>query len=109
MNINQRVKLVRNSLNLSQVKFAEALAISNGYIAGIETDRNTVNERMIKLICFTFHVSETWLRTGEGSMFENSSNLVEIAKESFLMLKPEFQDFILKQIDELLALQNKSK
>ena len=48
MSINQRVKQVRQALKLSQAKFAKALAISNGYIAGIELEHNSVNDRLIK-------------------------------------------------------------
>ncbi len=52
---------------MSQAKFAKALSMSNGYIAGIELEHNKVNDRIVKLICFTFHVNEEWLRTGEGT------------------------------------------
>ena len=40
MTINQRVKQVRQALNLSQAKFAKALSMSNGYVAGIELEHN---------------------------------------------------------------------
>lgn len=108
MSINLRVKQLRQSLNLSQAKFAKALAISNGYIAGIELEHNKVNERLIRLMCFTFNVSEQWLRTGEGSMFEKQPNqLAELASVTFKELKPEYQEYILKQIDQLLDIQRK--
>ncbi|MBD5533832.1 MAG: helix-turn-helix transcriptional regulator [Lachnospiraceae bacterium] len=110
MSINQRVKQVRQSLNLSQAKFAKALSISNGYIAGIELEHNHVNDRLVKLICFTFHVRESWLKTGEGNMFEEKQDqLIEMASAAFKELKPEYQDYILKQIDQLLDIQNREK
>lgn len=110
MSINQRVKQVRQALKLSQAKFAKALSISNGYIAGIELENNTVNDRLIKLICFTFKASEDWLKTGDGNMFEEKPNqLLELASMAFNELKPEYQEYILKQIDELLAIQHKEK
>lgn len=110
MSINQRVKQVRQTLNLSQAKFAKALSISNGYIAGIELEHNNVNDRLIKLICFTYNVSENWLKTGEGSMFdETRDHLAEIAIASFRELKPDYQKYILNQIDQLLILQEKEK
>lgn len=68
MTINQRVKQVRQALNLSQAKFAKEISISNGYIAGIELENRNVNDRIIKLISATFNVNEHWLRTGEGDM-----------------------------------------
>lgn len=110
MSINQRVKQVRQALNLSQAKFARALSISNGYIAGIELEHNKVNDRLIKLICFTFNVREIWLKSGEGNMFEEPPNrLTELAMNTFKELKPEYQEYVLNQIDQLLKLQTKEK
>lgn len=110
MSINQRVKQVRQTLNMSQAKFASALSMSNGYIAGIELEHNKVNDRIAKLICFTFNVSETWLKTGNGAMFEKESDqLAVFASSAFKELKPVYQEYILKQIDQLLEIQRKEK
>ena len=110
MSINQRVKAVRLALNLSQAKFAKSLSMSNGYIAGIELGHNNVNDRIVKLICFTYHVSENWLKTGEGEMFdEKPDRLTELASSVFRELKPEYQEYILKQIDQLLVIQKKEQ
>lgn len=110
MTINQRVKQVRQTLHLSQAKFAKALSMSNGYVAGIELEHNNVNDRIIKLICFTFNVSEKWLKTGEGTMFEESTDLfTETAAATFKDLKPEYQKYILQQIDQLLEIQKKEQ
>lgn len=110
MTINQRVKQIRQSLNLSQAKFAKALSISNGYIAGIELEHNNVNDRLVKLICFTFNTRENWLKTGEGSMFDEQPNqLAELTSATFKELKPEYQEYIFKQIDQLLDIQRKEE
>ena len=74
MSVNLRIKQVRQALNLSQAKFAKEISISNGYIAGIELEKRNVNDRLIKLVCITFNVSEHWLRTGNGDMFEEQPN-----------------------------------
>ncbi len=108
MTVNQRVKEVRQALDMSQAKFARALSMSNGYLAGIELNHNKVNGRIIKLISFTFHVSEEWLKTGEGTMFEAEFEpLTELASSTFKELKPLYQEYILKQIDLLLEIQNR--
>lgn len=110
MAINQRVKEIRQALGLSQAKFASALSISNGYIAGIELEHNKVNDRLVKLICFTFDVNENWLKTGIGSMFNEPPNpLFELASTNFKELKPEYQEYIIKQIDQLLEIQCNAK
>lgn len=110
MSINQRVKEVRQALEMSQAKFAKALSMSNGYIAGIELEHNRVNDRIIKLICFTFHVNERWLRTGDGDMFSEECNEpLKLASAAFTSLKPVYQDYIMKQIDLLLEIQNQGE
>lgn len=108
MSTNQRVKAIRQELGLSQAKFAKAICISNGYLAGIELENRNVNDRLIKLICVTFHVNEEWIRTGEGEMFlEVSNSLIDLAVDTFKKLKPEYQEYILKQMDQLLEIQKK--
>lgn len=108
MTKNQRVKEVRLALGLSQAKFAKAIAISNGYLAGVELENSKVNDRLIKLISLTFHVSEEWLKTGEGSMFcEPPNRLAEQALAIFKELKPEYQEYVLKQMEQLLEIQRK--
>lgn len=108
MSINHRIKQVRQALNLSQAKFAKAISISNGYIAGIELENRNVNDRIIKLVCVTFNVREEWLRTGKGEMFESEPNrTAELAMKTFMELKPAFQKYVLQQINQLLELQEK--
>ena len=105
---NQRIKEVRLALELSQAKFAKAISISNGYIAGIELGNRKVNDRIIKLISVTFNVSEKWLKTGEGEMFSEQPNQrLETVVPMFKELKPAYQEYILKQIDQLIQIQKK--
>jgi hypothetical protein len=67
-----------------------------------------VNGRIIKLICACFGVNEKWLLTGEGELFDHNpekeyTKLLSLYKE----LTPEYQDLIIKQIDNLLEIQDK--
>jgi transcriptional regulator with XRE-family HTH domain len=105
-NINRRVKELRKALNMTQVSFSQVIALSSGYLAGIETEKRRVNDRLIKLICSSFKVNEQWLRSGEGEMFTENNNeqyikLVGLFKE----LDPVYQDYIFKEIDLLLKIQ----
>jgi transcriptional regulator with XRE-family HTH domain len=109
---NRRIKELRHTLNLSQVKFAAAIHISNGYQARIELEHCPVNDRLIALVTGAFDVSERWLRTGEGEIFRkpvlpctSPAERLERMTAVFSDLYPEFQDYILNQIDELLVLQ----
>lgn len=106
LTINERVKYVRQCLQLSQAQFAKALSMSNGYIAGIEINKNKVNDRIIKLICYTFNVNMEWLKNGTGDVFMPNNNFLELASSSFKKLKPEYQQYIINQIDQLLEIQH---
>jgi len=108
--INRRIREIRSVLGLSQVKFSSITALSSGYIAGIETGRITVNERLIKLVCSSFNVNETWMRHGEGEMFlepliedKRFNNLVTTVKA----LPVKYQEFLFGVIDMLVKLKDK--
>jgi transcriptional regulator with XRE-family HTH domain len=101
--INQRVKQVREALGLSQRNFSSMLALSNGYIGGVESEIRRVNGRLIKLIVSEFGVNETWLNSGEGEMFtqnpdEYFTKLVKLFKE----LPPKYQEVVYQMIEALL-------
>jgi transcriptional regulator with XRE-family HTH domain len=108
--INKRMQEIRSALGLSQVKFASIIAMSSGYIAGIETGRIEVNERLIKLVCSSFNANETWLRYSEGDMFletlpddQRFKNLVNMVRA----LSPKYQNFLFQVLDMLLKLKDK--
>ena len=76
--INERVKLLRISLNKSQEDFGNSIGLSKSGISNIENGFRNVTKKHIKLLCSTFHVSENWLNTGEGNMFNFASQEEEI-------------------------------
>jgi transcriptional regulator with XRE-family HTH domain len=110
---NARIKQLRHSLKLSQVKFAQIIHISNSYVAELELGHCKVNERIIALIAAAFDVNEQWLKTGEGAMFtqpalpcQTPAERIERMTKVFNELYPDFQDYILNQIDQLIGLQD---
>ena len=110
MTVNERIREIRHTLNKSQREFAKAVYVSNGYLSEIETGNKEVKERLIHLISSAFSVSKHWLLTGEGPMFNSTTEeKLERMTGLFNELHPEFQDFVLRQIDELIALQNISR
>lgn len=108
MTIDKRIKQLRKFLNMSQVKFAKAIYISNGYIAEIECGNRRVNDRIAHLISLTFGVNENWLKTGEGEMFFNTpGEKLQRMVDLFNELPPKFQDYVMQQIEQLLNVTNK--
>lgn len=108
MTLNQRIKYIREMLGLSQAKFAIAISISNGYIAGLELGKRKVNDRIIKLICSEFNVNERWLRYEEGDIFNANHTSDEASKivSLFEDLRPEYQTYVLNQMQQLLDIQD---
>jgi transcriptional regulator with XRE-family HTH domain len=93
---------------MSQVEFAKAIHISNGYIAELECEHRKVNDRIIHLISLTFGVNEKWLKTGEGDMFFKSlGEKLQRMASLFNELPPKFQDYAMQQIEQLLNVTNK--
>ena len=105
MLISERVKLIRQATGLSQVKFAERIAVSSSYVADFELGRKPIKERMIRLICTEYRISEHWLRTGEGTMNKDKEDIAVAEVVSvFRSLPPSHQIVALSQINALAEL-----
>lgn len=82
--MNERVKELRKSLDLTLDKFGKRLGVSNAAISRIENGINSITEQMLKAICREFNVNEEWLRDGKGEMFKvTSDNYFRSLKEQF--------------------------
>ena len=104
MTVSERIKLLRASLKISQTEFAGAIFVSNGYIAELENAKRKVNDRIIHLISLTFGVSEAWLKHGTGNMhFTTPAEKLQRLTCLFNELPPRFQDYVMLQIEQLLA------
>ncbi len=78
MTIGERIKKMRKAKGLTQQVFANKIGSTQNAIARYETDRVTPSSAVVSLICRTFQVNETWLRTGEGEMFDNTARNNEL-------------------------------
>ncbi|MDR3171479.1 MAG: helix-turn-helix domain-containing protein [Treponema sp.] len=105
--INARLKQIRLALKLTQAQFCKGIFLTSGHYAGIELGNRRVNERIIRLVTTIYGVSETFLRTGTGDMFNNAADpRLERLIRIFQELPPDFQDYILQQIDQLKKLHH---
>lgn len=69
INTQERLKYLREQLNINQSNFAKALKLNRSSISLIEKGERTLNDRLINLICLTFNVNEDWLRNGNEPIF----------------------------------------
>ena len=73
MEIGERLRYARKEvLKMTQGAFAGKINMSRSNLASIETNRVAVTDRVVSDICNTFSLSEEWLRTGEGSMYQET-------------------------------------
>ena len=73
--ILNRLRALRAFLGLKQGEFSKRLKMPQNSYSQIETGINPLKDRHIALICLTFGVNESWLRTGDGEMFTRNTNL----------------------------------
>lgn len=109
--MNMRIKEVRKTLRLSQREFGEKLGVSRDVINNLEVGRVEPKDVLVKHICDIYSVNETWLRTGEGTMFNLKEDNIPKLEEAVRILKslrPEFQEYALKQIRDLANLQKQN-
>lgn len=106
--MKERFKMIRNALKLSQDEFGEKLGLTRGAIANVELGRTEAKPLFISLVCSTFNVNETWLRTGEGEMFNALSRDEQIAYRLGAMLAGQ-GDTIQKRLIAALSDLNESE
>ena len=115
--MNERIKAARKVIGLTMEQFGARIGMGKSSVSKIEKGANSTTDQTIKSICREFGVSEKWLRTGEGEMFDQSteSSLDRLAAEyhlderkkaiisAFLKLSTADQEAILRYVDSLAA------
>lgn len=108
MSVGSRIKELRNSLDLTQQKFADRLGIQRGIIGKYEVDVSAPSDAVISLICREFHVREAWLRDGEGEMFESKPRAEELGELVRKLLSDRPESFRSRLITSLLRFEPNS-
>lgn len=108
--VNERVKVLRTALHLSQEAFGKRLGVTGTAVSRMESGDRDVTEQMKLAIIREFNVREEWLRNGTGEMFNELSREEEVAyivgqalpqapdfiKDTFIALGKLSQDFTLE-------------
>ena len=102
--MNQRIREVRVSAGLKQDEFAAQLGLSRNFISLLEGGARVPSDRTIADICREFNVNETWLRTGEGEMFNALSRDEQLAFYLGTILSEQGDTFKKRLIAALSAL-----
>lgn len=104
LNLNERLKKLRKTLDMTQQEFADKLKVPRNTIGGYEVGKSNPSDAAVNNICNTFNVNERWLRTGEGEMFINLTKDEEIANFIGDILRDEDESFKKRLVSGLAAL-----
>ena len=102
--MNQRMKMVREALGMSQANFAESADIGLGVIKNIDSNRTEPNDHFYNVLCARYNINRTWLETGEGEMFVEVSRAEKIGRFVSDVLEDEPDSFRRRLIDILIEL-----
>lgn len=104
MTSNERLKLLRKELKLSQKEFSNRIGMSQGGYSDIENNRANLTDKNIMLISKEFNVNEEWLKTGDNEMFREDDFFCDLGYYS-----QNASDLDKAFIIEFLKLDNNSK
>lgn len=103
--MKDRIKAVRKALGLTQQALADRLGIKQNTVAQYEIGRNEPIDAVVTLLCREFRVNETWLRTGEGEMFQAVDREKEIAAFISDIISDPDKDFQRRFVSALSRLE----
>jgi transcriptional regulator with XRE-family HTH domain len=86
----------------TQAKFGQMIGVSDVTVSLIESGKIKINDKHIKLVCGTLGINETWLKTGEGSMFTEEIPGQKQLLEAFRHLSPDGRKAAIKVVEALL-------
>ena len=72
--MNERLKIIRLKLKLTQDDFAKKINVTRSAISNYEKGTRNIMNRVIADICREFNVNEEWIRHGTGEMFIQNIN-----------------------------------
>ncbi len=104
--MNNRIKKLRKTLELTQQEFADKISVKRNTVATYEMGRSEPSDAAISLICREFNVNENWLRNNEEPMFIQKSKKDELAQYIEKFLSNETNSFKERLVSTLIRLND---
>ena len=85
----EKLKKIRNSLNLSQRGMAEAIGIKTRTYEAYERNENEPPYSMLVVLCDKYNLNLNWFIANKGDVFDKEqpeSNLSQFDEEQFKMM-----------------------
>ena len=79
MELNERITKLIQSIGVRKTVFVDRLNVSQAFVSQMCSGKAQPSDRTIADICREFNVNETWLRTGDGEMFQRKTRDEELA------------------------------
>ncbi|EPR10259.1 helix-turn-helix domain-containing protein [Ruminiclostridium papyrosolvens] len=101
--MNERLKIIRQELGLSQESFGNSINLSRSHIASLENGLRELTDRTISDICRIYNVNENWLRTGKDKMFIQLDREEELSKWAGSLVSPNNDNEFMKKFVYVLS------
>ena len=108
MNINNRLKKLREHLGLNQTQMSVILGIEQSTYSKYEKEGSRIPDYAIIILCSKYSLNESWLRNNEGEMFLSEGYKVldpeQTISEPLLTINMQTEiEFLRAQVAELNA------
>ncbi|MEY8428820.1 helix-turn-helix transcriptional regulator [Lachnospiraceae bacterium 46-15] len=107
MDIHERLKYLREQLNLTTRAFGAAINMSGGAITNMEKGTRNITDRTIRDICREYNVSSDWLINGEEPVFNDVTDELDIDDDvkqlarQYSLLSDDDRELVKKMINSL--------
>lgn len=104
--MNERLKKLRKTLDLTQQDFANRIGVKRNTVATYEMGRSSPSDSAVSLICREFNVNENWLRNGgtDDDMFIKLNEDEELAMYTQMLLDSTTDDVIANLIKKFICI-----
>lgn len=97
--INERIRQVRKSQNLTLEKFGEKLGVKRNTVSQWENGVNNITDSTIMLICKEFNVNEDWLRNGQGPKLNDVNSKLDDLFSELSITDQRLKDIIINYMN----------
>jgi transcriptional regulator with XRE-family HTH domain len=100
----ERVRKIRESINMSQLEFAQLFDLSQRTISNWESGRNEPPFIFFQKMVKNYSVNSNWLLTGDGEMFDSLNQIdIPTRTKSYFIEAIKASEFNAQEIDAILS------
>lgn len=101
--IGQRLRAVRQELQLSQQELGQKLAVSGGYLSLLENGLRHPSEQLLRLLCLTQGVNRRWLECGQGDKFSAHGERGSVCGDASLPYNRQLMKFAVHLVTQVFS------